>query len=67
MIHTVDRPEIADRLQFLLEQHWPDRVVDVLLEINVGRRTAEGGRGRRRMRANSSRRSELTIDWRCAG
>ena len=36
VIHTVDRPEIGDRLQFLLEEHWPERVMDVLLEINVG-------------------------------
>jgi len=36
VIHTIDRLEIADRLQFLLDSHWRDRVVDVLLEINVG-------------------------------
>ena len=33
VIHTVDRPEIASRLQFLLEEHWPDRVVEVLLAV----------------------------------
>lgn len=43
VIHTIDRPEIADRLQFLLAQHWPDRVVDVLLEINVGDETQKAG------------------------
>jgi pyridoxal phosphate enzyme (YggS family) len=43
VIHTVDRPEIIDRLQFLLEKHWPDRVVDVLLEINVGDEPQKAG------------------------
>jgi pyridoxal phosphate enzyme (YggS family) len=43
VIHTVDRPEIADRLQFLLEQHWPDRVVEVLLEVNVGDEPQKAG------------------------
>jgi pyridoxal phosphate enzyme (YggS family) len=43
VIHTIDRPEIADRLQFLLEKHWPDRVVDVLLEINVGNEPQKAG------------------------
>jgi len=36
IIHTVDRPEIARRLQFLLEEHWPDRRQKVLMEVNVG-------------------------------
>lgn len=36
VIHTIDRPEIGDRLQFLLAKHWPGRTIDVLLEINVG-------------------------------
>ncbi len=43
VIHTVDRPEIADRLQFLLEQHWPQRVMNVLLEINVGSEPQKAG------------------------
>ncbi|MGD8440476.1 MAG: YggS family pyridoxal phosphate-dependent enzyme [Holophagae bacterium] len=43
VIHTVDRPEIVDRLHFLLEQHWPERVVDVLLEINVGDEPQKAG------------------------
>jgi len=43
VIHTIDRPEIVDRLQFLLEQHWPERVVDVLLEINVGDEPQKAG------------------------
>jgi len=43
VIHTIDRLEIADRLQFLLDQHWRDRVVDVLLEINVGNEPQKAG------------------------
>lgn len=43
VIHTVDRPEIGDRLQFLLEKHWPDRVMEVLLEINVGSEPQKAG------------------------
>ena len=35
IVHTVDRFEIADRLQYLLTEHWPERKLDVLLEINV--------------------------------
>ena len=43
VIHTVDRLEIADRLQFLLGQHWPDRVEDVLLEVNIGNEPQKAG------------------------
>ena len=43
VIHTIDRPEIAARLQFLLEQHWPDRVLEVLLEVNVGDEPQKAG------------------------
>ena len=43
VIHTVDRPEIGDRLQFLLEEHWPQRVMEVLLEINVGSEPQKAG------------------------
>jgi pyridoxal phosphate enzyme (YggS family) len=43
VIHTVDRPEIADRLEFLLERDWPDRVVDILLEVNVGDEPQKAG------------------------
>lgn len=43
VIHTIDRPEIARRLQFLLEEHWPDRVLDVLLEVNVGEEAQKAG------------------------
>jgi pyridoxal phosphate enzyme (YggS family) len=43
VIHTVDRPRLADRLQFLLEKHWPDRLVDVLLEVNLGDEPQKAG------------------------
>lgn len=43
MVHTVDRPELADRLQLLLEKHWPDRVLEVLLEINIGGEDQKAG------------------------
>lgn len=36
VIHTVDRIELADRLQLLLERDWPDRRQRVLVEVNVG-------------------------------
>lgn len=43
LIHTVDRPEIADRLQLLLAEHWPHRRLPVLLEINVGDEPQKAG------------------------
>ena len=43
IIHTVDRFEIADRLQFLLSEHWPERRLDVLLEINVATEPQKAG------------------------
>ncbi len=37
VIHTLDRPELVDRLQtLLLHQHRPGHRMEVLLEINVG-------------------------------
>jgi pyridoxal phosphate enzyme (YggS family) len=36
VIHTVDRRELAERLQFLLDRDWPDRRQPVLVEVNVG-------------------------------
>ena len=36
VIHTVDRRELAERLQFLLQRDWPDRRQPVLVEVNVG-------------------------------
>lgn len=43
VVHTVDRPEIADRLQFLLDRDWPERRLDVLLEINLGAEPQKAG------------------------
>jgi len=43
VVHTVDRPEIADRLQYLLAEHWPERRLDVLIEINVGLEPQKAG------------------------
>ena len=43
MIHTVDRPELAQRLQLLLERDWPDRRLSVLAEINVGSEPQKAG------------------------
>jgi pyridoxal phosphate enzyme (YggS family) len=43
VIHTLDRPELADRLQKLLTEHWPERRVPVLLEINIGREPQKAG------------------------
>jgi pyridoxal phosphate enzyme (YggS family) len=43
IIHTIDRFEIADRLQFLLTEHWPERRLDVLLEVNVAEEPQKAG------------------------
>ena len=43
IVHTVDRFEIADRLQYLLSEHWPERKLDVLLEINVAEEPQKAG------------------------
>lgn len=43
VVHTVDRFEIADRLQYLLEEHWPDRRLEVLLEVNVAAEPQKAG------------------------
>lgn len=43
VIHTLDRPELADRLQRLMEQHWPGRRQRVLVEVNVGEEPQKAG------------------------
>jgi pyridoxal phosphate enzyme (YggS family) len=43
IIHTVDRPELARRLQYLLEQHWPQHTQSVLVEVNVGSEPQKAG------------------------
>lgn len=42
-IHTLDKMELADRLQMLLTKHWPERRMPVLLEINVGLEPQKAG------------------------
>jgi len=43
VIHTVDRVELAERLQRLLETGWPGRRLPVLLEINIAREPQKAG------------------------
>ncbi len=43
VLHTLDRPALADRLQMLLDEHWTGRRLPVLLEINVGREPQKAG------------------------
>ena len=43
VIHTLDRPELVERLQFLLEEHWPGRSLPVLLQVNIGREGQKTG------------------------
>ncbi|RLE22097.1 MAG: YggS family pyridoxal phosphate-dependent enzyme [Acidobacteria bacterium] len=43
VIHTLDRPALADRLQMLLDEQWPGRRLPVLLEVNVGREPQKAG------------------------
>jgi len=43
IIHTVDRPKLARRLQYLLEQHWPQHTQSVLVEVNVGSEPQKAG------------------------
>ena len=42
-VHTLDRPELADRLQFVLGEDWPDRRLDVLVEVNIGSEPQKDG------------------------
>ena len=43
VIHTLDRPALANRLQILLNEHWPGRRLPVLLEVNVGHEGQKAG------------------------
>lgn len=43
LIHTLDRHELADRLQLLLERDWPGRRQPVLVEVNVGEEPQKAG------------------------
>lgn len=43
IIHTVDRFEIVQRLQFLLEEDWKERRLPVLMQVNIGREPQKAG------------------------
>jgi pyridoxal phosphate enzyme (YggS family) len=43
LIHTVDRWEIVDRLELLLDRHWPTRRQPVLVEVNIGDEPQKAG------------------------
>jgi len=43
IVHTLDRSELADRLQFLLGERWPGRRLDVLVEVNIGLEPQKAG------------------------
>ena len=43
IVHTLDRPALADRLQLLLDELWHGRRLPVLLEVNVGREDQKAG------------------------
>ena len=43
IVHTLDREELADRLQFLLGERWPGRRLDVLVEVNIGSEPQKAG------------------------
>lgn len=45
VIHTLDRPRLAERLQRLLEQDWPERRLRVLIEVNLGGEKQKAGAG----------------------
>lgn len=43
VIHTLDRPELVERLERLLEEGWPERRLEVLIEVNVGLEAQKAG------------------------
>jgi pyridoxal phosphate enzyme (YggS family) len=43
IIHTVDRPDLVHRLEYLLEELWPQRRQRILIEVNVGREPQKSG------------------------
>ena len=43
VVHTLDRESLADRLQYLLSEHWPERILPVLIEVNLGREQQKAG------------------------
>jgi pyridoxal phosphate enzyme (YggS family) len=45
VIHTLDRVGLAHRLQYLLEENWPERKQPVLIEVNIGDEPQKAGVG----------------------
>jgi hypothetical protein len=43
VLHTLDRPELAARLELLLAESWPQRRLPVLLEVNLGDERQKAG------------------------
>lgn len=43
VIHTIDRPDIARRLEFLMDRDWPHDRQKVLVEVNVGHEPQKAG------------------------
>jgi pyridoxal phosphate enzyme (YggS family) len=43
VIHTIDRPDIVQRLEFLMDRDWPGDHQKVLVEVNVGRESQKAG------------------------
>ena len=43
VVHTLDRPELIDRLALLLERDHPGRRLNALLEVNVGDEQQKAG------------------------
>jgi pyridoxal phosphate enzyme (YggS family) len=43
VVHTCDRPELVERLAFLLDRDWPERRLPVLIEVNIGREAQKAG------------------------
>ena len=43
VIHTIDRPDLVQRLEFLMDRDWPGDHQKVLVEVNVGRESQKAG------------------------
>ncbi|HHQ48173.1 MAG TPA: YggS family pyridoxal phosphate-dependent enzyme [Acidobacteria bacterium] len=43
VFQTIDRPRLVERLQLLLEEHWPGRTVPVFLEVNIASEPQKAG------------------------
>lgn len=43
IVHTIDRPQLVERLQFLLAEHWPDRRLPCLIQVNIGDESQKAG------------------------